>query len=260
MSSAVQPEVIDYAKDAETQTPEKLRVGTLRYTLRGLVWVFIWLLWGDFCYTVMEQISGSVVPLRLKQLEAPDWTVPIILVTVPSTINLVLNPIISTISDRHRGRWGRRIPFLLFSAPFLSAALVAMAFSPEIGAWMHGWLGPWAGWSLAGACVLAVGVLMATFKVFDMFLNTTYWYLFNDVVPQAYMNRFMGFFRSTAFAAAMLYSWFVYPHALTHMRYIFLAAAAIYLFGFGSMCLFVKEGKYPPPDVITEGGNLLRRA
>ncbi len=231
----------------ESRSDPRLCVGSLRYTMAGLMWVFVWLLWGDFCFTVMEYVNNSIVPLRLSELNAPDWVLPIILTTVPSIINFTLNPVISTASDRYRSPRGRRIPFLLYSAPFLSASLVMMAFSPEISVWLHGMIGPLGRWGIAAVSILTVGLLMATFKVFDMFVNTTFWYLFNDVVPPAFMARFMGMFRVVASLAAMLYNYFFYEHALTHMRWIYLGAATIYLLGFSLMCLFVKEGEYPPP-------------
>ena len=242
-------------KEAAAGHDSRYCVGTLRYTLGGLMWLFTWLLWGDFCFTIMEYVNNQVVPLRLRELHAPDWAVPVILTTVPSIIVFVLNPVISTYSDRYRSRLGRRIPFLLFSAPFLSAALVLMAFSPEIGRWLHQLVGPLGGWSAAGVATFTVGLLLATFKVFDMFVNTTFWYLFNDVVPQAFMARFMGMMRVIGSLAAMLFSYFLYEHALTHMRWLYLGAAAIYLFGFTLMCLMVKEGEYPPPEPITSGAS-----
>ena len=234
--------------EAELNNPDtRLHVGTLKYTMAGLMWVFVWLLWGDFCFTVMEYVNNSIVPLRLRELNAPDWAQPIIMTTVPSIINFTMNPVISTASDRHRGRWGRRIPFLLFSAPFLAGTLALMAFSPELGARLHSLVGAWGGWGVAGVSIFTVGLLMATFKVFDMFVNTTFWYLFNDVVPQAFMARFMGMFRVVASSAAMIYNGFFFEHAITHMRAIYLGAAGIYLVGFSLMCLMVKEGEYPPP-------------
>ncbi len=232
---------------AQTQDDPRLHVGTLRYTMAGLLWVFVWLLWGDFCFTTMEYVNSQIVPLRLRELNAPDWVLPIILTTVPSIISFTLNPVISTISDRHRGPRGRRIPFLLFSAPAISATLAMMAFSPEISVWLHRLVGPLGGWGLVGVSIFTVGMLMATFKVFDTFVNTTFWYLFNDVVPQTFMARFMGMFRVVASLAAMLFMYFFYEHALTHMRGIYLGAATIYFVGFTMMCLFVKEGEYPPP-------------
>ena len=184
----------------------RLHVGTLRYTMASLMLMFVWLLWGDFCFTVMEYVNNSIVPLRLRELHAPDWVLPIIMTTVPSIITFTLNPVISTASDRFRSRWGRRIPFLLFSAPFLSAMLVLMAFSPEIAVWLHRWVGPMGGWGLVGVSIFTVGMLMASFKVFDVFVNTSFWYLFNDVVPQTFMARFMGMFRVVGSLAAMFYN------------------------------------------------------
>ena len=162
-----------------------------------------------------------------------------------------MNPVISTYSDRYRSRFGRRIPFLFFATPFVTAALVLMAFSPEIGAWLHVALRPLLGnlpaWSLAGAGVFAIALLMGIFKFFDMFINTVFWYFFNDVVPNAYMARFLGLFRVVGSLAGMLFNWFLFPVALTHFRWIFLGAAVLYFAGFMMMCWRVKEGKYPPP-------------
>jgi len=242
------------------QGDPRMRVGTLQYTTASLMALFVWLLWGDFCFTVMEYVNNSIVPLLLRQLEAPDWSLPVILVTIPSVINFVLNPIISTFSDRFRSRWGRRIPFLLFSAPFISVTLVMMAYFHEIAAWLHGMFGVWGGWTLLGMSVFTAGAIKATFKVFDMFVNTTFWYLFNDVVPQAFMARFMGMFRVVGSVAAMGYNYFFYEHALTHMKWIYLGAAIIYGGGFTLMCLFVKEGEYPPPPPRpTHTGGFLAR-
>ena len=101
--------------------------------------------------------------------------------------------------------------------------------------------------------VFTVGLLLGTFKVFDLFVNSTFWYLFNDVVPQAFMARFLSLMRVIGSGAAMLFNWFVYAHSLTYMRWIYLAAAAVYLLGFTLMCLMVKEGEYPPPEPMTRG-------
>lgn len=40
-------------------------VGTMVYSKAGLAWLFMWLLWGDFCFTLMETVLPSIVPLRL---------------------------------------------------------------------------------------------------------------------------------------------------------------------------------------------------
>jgi hypothetical protein len=149
-------------------------VGTLIYSRAGLAWVFMWLLWGDFCFTMMETVVPSIIPLRLRELDAPNWVLGVILVTVPSVLNVLLNPIISTTSDRHRGRFGRRIPFMMISAPFISLALCLMAFSTEIGHLVHGLIGGVTGWSSATVIIGVIAVAMMAFKFTDMFVNAVF--------------------------------------------------------------------------------------
>ena len=51
----------------------------------------------------------------------------------------------------------------------------------------------------------------------------------------------------------MLWNGLIYQHALTHSKLIFLCAAAVYFVGFLTMCLGIKEGKYPPAPAMGEG-------
>lgn len=227
-------------------------VGTLVYSKAGLAWLFMWLLWGDFCFTLMETVVPSIVPLRLNELKAPNWVVGLVLMTIPGILNVLLNPIISTASDRHRGRFGRRIPFMLYTVPFVSMALCAMAFSTELGGWLHGLIGQSTGWSAAAVTVGVIALAMALFKFSDMFVNTVFWYFFNDVVPQNVMARFLGLFRVVGAGAGAIYSYFLYQYALSHLRLIFLCVAGLYFVGFGLMCLMVKEGEYPPPEKLAK--------
>ncbi len=246
--------VLEYESPPSGGEPaDRLSVGTLRYTTAGLVAVFFWLLWGDFVFTLMEAVVPSIVPLRLKELHAPDWALMIIMTTTPHTLNFILNPIISTASDRHRGPLGRRVPYLLFSTPFITLALVLMAFSPEIGQWSHVAIGRFTGWSESTVAIITLAALFIVFQVTNLFITTVFYYFFNDVVPTAFMARFMGLFRVVGSLAGMLYNYYVYEHALTHMRIIFLGAAGIYFVGFMSMCFGIKEGQYPPIKSMASG-------
>ncbi|MGD1000392.1 MAG: MFS transporter [Candidatus Brocadiia bacterium] len=245
MSSPEIPSIAD--------TNARYRVGTLQYTKAGLAWVFLMLLWGDFVFQLMESVAPSIVPLRLKQLGISDFLLPIVTATIPNIINTMLNPVISTASDRYRGRFGRRIPFMLFSAPFICGALVLLAFSTEIGVWLHGRIGPMTGWSAGAVAILAMSVLWIMFTVLNMFATTVYYYFFNDVVPGMFMSRFFGLFRLVSSLAAVLWNYLIYQHALTHMKLIFLGAALVYFIGFLTMCLGIKEGKYPPAPAMGEG-------
>ena len=111
--------VVDSRNAASVAGGKTYHCGTLTYTKVGLFVLFAWLLWGDFCFTMMETVVPSIVPLRLRELNAPNWIMGLVLVTLPCILNVALNPVISTASDRHRGRWGRRIPFMLFTVPFV---------------------------------------------------------------------------------------------------------------------------------------------
>lgn len=224
--------------------------GTLRYTTWGLCMVFFWLLWGDFTMTLMETVLPAILPLQLKNLGAPNMVMGLFLVTVPSAMNFLINPIVSFRSDRHRGPWGRRIPFLVLPTPFITAALVGIAYAPDIGAWVHGLVSNYGAIGRNAIIIGAIGLLLVVFQFFNMFISSVYYYLFNDVVPPDYLARFMAAFRVVGTLAGMTFNSFVFPHAQTHMREIFLGAAVLYFVGFMSMCLGVKEGEHPPPPPL----------
>lgn len=224
------------------------RVGTLQYTKAGLVVLFVWLLWGDFCFTLMETVLPSILPLTLKNLQASNLAISLLVSTIPSILNFIINPIVSFRSDRHRGRWGRRIPFLFWPTPLLSLFLVLMGFSPAIGRFLHGSvISRFSVISPTLVILVTIGVLMVCFQICNMFVGSVYYYLFNDVVPEQFLGRFMALFRMVGAGAGSLYNIFLYKHALTHMQEIFLGAAGLYFLAFMVMCWRVKEGEYPPP-------------
>ena len=44
------------------------RAGSLIYSKKGLFILFAWMLWGDFCFTLMEAVVPSILPLKLRSL------------------------------------------------------------------------------------------------------------------------------------------------------------------------------------------------
>jgi predicted MFS family arabinose efflux permease len=66
------------------------------------------------------------------------------------------------------------------------------------------------------------------------------------VVPEHYLGRFMGLFRVIGAIAGFIWSLYIFPHAETHAREIYIGASLLYFFGFSLMCWRVKEGQYPP--------------
>src|SRR5438552_18465144 len=92
--------------------PNHFKTGTLSYTRASLALLFLWLLWGDFCFTLMETVVPSILPIKLNALGASNWIIGLIVITIPNAMNTAINPLVSFRSDRFRSRWGRRIPFL----------------------------------------------------------------------------------------------------------------------------------------------------
>ncbi len=226
---------------------DSLTVGTLTYTRAGLAMVFVWLLWGDFCFTFMEQVIPTLMPLKLKELNTPNWLMATILTSVPTAMATVVSPVLGYKSDRFRSRWGRRIPFLLVSAPFVALFLLLMAFSPEIGTALHRLLGGWGGISPTSLIIACIAVFMAGFKFFSLVSNLIFSYLLNDVVPPSHLTRFYAMFRIAGILATATYNFFIFKYANTHMREILIGSAILYLLSFLPMCWKVKEGEYPPP-------------
>ena len=72
-SSAVDPEVTPLSG------VKTYNCGTLTYTKIGLFAIFAWMLWGDFCFTLMEAVVPSILPLKLKSLGCSNWLMGLIL-------------------------------------------------------------------------------------------------------------------------------------------------------------------------------------
>ena len=78
-------EPVNIDSDKSGEIKKTYRCGTLTYTKIGLFALFAWLLWGDFCFTLMEAVVPTVLPLKLKGLGAPNWMIGVIMATLPGT-------------------------------------------------------------------------------------------------------------------------------------------------------------------------------
>ena len=86
-----------------------------------------------------ENLPAAVPALSLGVIELDPRVFVGVLLTVGRIIEALDDPIIGWWSDRTRSRWGRRIPFVLFSTPFYA---VLFAFL---------WLTPWGDASMMNA-------------------------------------------------------------------------------------------------------------
>ena len=230
--------------------------GTLTYTKVGLFALFAWLLWGDFCYTMMETVVPSILPLKLKSLGCSNWLMGLILTTAPGILNMTVCPYVSFKSDRYRSKWGRRIPFILWTMPFLCCSLALIGLGDDLCGILQRNSEFLRQFTPATITIALLAGFLIMFQFFNMFVGSVFWYLFNDVVPPQFLARFVGLLKIVGTGAGALYNFFIFKYAESHMREIFIGAAVLYLVGFGMACLMIKEGEYPPPE--GENGNSSR--
>ena len=220
-------------------------VGTLTYTAGGLVLLMVLLLAGDFAWSMRERSVFPVFQVLLRKYEASDLVSSLLLGSIPACLTVLIWPVVSVWSDRTRGRWGRRIPFLFIPSPLVAGSMVGLAYAPEIGLWLQQVVG---GAGNPKPYILSVfGLFWILFEVFAMVTNSVFYGLVNDTVPRTLIGRFYALFRMASLGAGVYFNYSLIGYAESHGKQVFLAIAAFYLLGFSLMCRFVKEGAYPPP-------------
>jgi len=241
--------VLDYANSTE-DSDSKWRVGTLHYNGPGLVNVFFWMLWGDFCLNLMDSgVQPTVIPLQLKKYGMSMTAIGALTGTAVEIMSVVMVVVISTWSDRHRGPLGRRMPFMLYSAPPIALCLIAMGFAPQLAHWLQRTMPHLFGTIALGSLVLSIiAVTSIGYRFFDLFPQSVYYYLFTDVIPQKLMGTFTALFRVCSVAGSTFFSYFLLKHAEDNPGMICLLSGGLYLFAFVMMTLMVREGDYPPPE------------
>jgi len=230
-------------------------VGTLKYTKKDLVKLFVLLLGGDFVLVFFESIFGPFGTLYSQKFHASNALISMMMNSVPGFVNVFFGPSISRWSDNFRGPWGRRIPFLAASIPMVFISIVVMGFSPEVaGIFYNGGLHRYAPSIVFDNVVLTVLTsCVVLFHLGNMILLNSYAWLQRDVIPQELMARFLSWFRIVGIVSGALFSWYIFPHAIDDRKVICLSLGAFYLIVFGLMCRNVKEGNYPPP--VEQKGN-----
>ena len=231
--------------DAEAALRAKRTAGKLTYSRFGLFSLFAWLLCGGVCFQLMEHVVASLLPLQLRSIGASNQHMALMMTTIPGIFGFLVGPAVSYRSDRCTHPWGRRKPYIVFTMPFLCIFLVCIGFTEDIAVFFqqsdllkHYGITPFT------ATVTLVGFLVLGFQFFNEFVNSVWWYLFRDVVPEAYFGRFMGLGRVVGSIGGFIWSLYIFPHAETHAREIYIWITLLYFFGFGLMCWRVKEERH----------------
>jgi MFS family permease len=226
------------------------KVGTLVYTQGALIALFVWLLWGDFAWSLKERSIGQVLQILLMKFGSSDVFTGFLVGSLPAAIAMFLCPIIGYKSDRHRGRWGRRIPFILLPTPVVLIAMVGLAFSPMLGKLIHELFGHYS-IGLNASILAFLAFFWTLFAFASIIINAVFGALIKDVVPESVLGRFYGAFRALSLAAGMVFSYWIFGLTEAHYILIFIGIGVFYSAGLFLMSWKVKEGSYPappPPD------------
>ena len=230
---------------SNSAAPRMWKCGTLVYTTAGLVSLFCWLLWGDFTWAMKDRAVGPSATLLIRMFDVSDLVYTLIIVAFPNFTNIFLCPIVSYISDRHRGRLGRRIPFLIFTTPFIVLGLIGLGFTPMLGRWLCRLVGPeMLPYNSAGLIFFGIFWVMLDFGT--TLAGSLSGALVNDVVPAELLGRFFALFRAASLIAGMLFNAFLLGLVEGYSLYIFVGVGIFYGIGLISLCAKVKEGSYPP--------------
>lgn len=135
------------------QRPPKVRVGAGWFTLFTLAWLALW--------------TAQLTPLQLLiplQLNTPDdaggWISGVVssgmVLAAGGLAGVIAGPLAGGMSDRTRGRFGRRRPWAMGGVVLASLSLVAIAFAT--GPWSVGiaWVGVSVGAAVAAAAFTAM--------------------------------------------------------------------------------------------------------
>ena len=223
-------------------------VGTLRYSLGGIILVSVWIILGGKIYSLLNLVIPTLLPLTMKQYGASAALTGLVIGSLPAVMNFVMNPILSTASDRTRTRWGRRIPYLAAATPFVALFMILIGWVPPITAFLHREIFP--AFSLNSLGIVLICLFSVLFQFFNLVVGSIYYYVFADVIPHQFISRFMTAMNLGGALLGVLFNLYVMPHAMEYSLMVYTGIGVVYLIVFMLMCVFVREGAYPPPPPV----------
>lgn len=231
-------------------------VGTLRYNKRQLVWLFIWLMWTGIGFALVEDI-GSLNGILMRDFGA-TFTQMALLGSIGGFIGPFLNPWISTWSDRHRGRYGRRRPFIFATVPLYACTTMAIPFMPDLFYYLQHFptlVRVFSHIPMNGPAFM-IGFCGFFAGLFNTAFCTAACYLAWDVVPENVMGRYNSISANVGVLVAFVWSYWIYGQAQHHMKEVYVGVGSVSLLIYLISVWKVKEGEYPPPDEHKKGGAL----
>ena len=224
-----------------SDSPRLYHAGTLTYTSAGLVVLFVLLLTGDFVWALKDRSVGVITKVMLKQFGASDFLNGLLITSIPAALGLLVSPVVSYRSDRHRGRWGRRIPYLLITTPIAVVGMLGLAASPWLGGQLMNM-----GIDNRQATLCFIALFWMFFEFAMIVAGSVFNAFVNDVVPREMLGRFYAAFRLISLLDGIIFNFWLLGWADTHHAVLFIGVGTLYGLGMTAMCLRVREGEYPP--------------
>ncbi len=219
------------------------RAGTLAYTSSGLFLLFGWLLLGDFSWSMRERSVAPMAQWYLGQLGISNLLFALLTGSIPALLGISIAPIVSVMSDRHRGPRGRRIPFLLMTTPFAAGAMIGLGLTPLLARAVAGRL---PGLDATTAALIGFCLSWTIFEIATIAGGAVFGGLLNDVVPPGLIGRFHGLFRAVSLIDGILFNYWLMGHTPGYFTPILVGLGLFYGVSFMLVCLKIREGSYPP--------------
>lgn len=206
------------------------KAGTLVYDRKGLIKLFFWLYVGQFTFWMEHIAIPMLFPLLMSQKGFSAAEIGSLWAIFPLGA-LVLFPIIGTLSDRTRTKWGRRRPWDMLTTPVWFIGLLALPFIEDQN------------YGQAMICMILIGFAGAGSNVLTGF--------YNDVVPPELLGRFNAGMRMLGSAGGILVNLVALRLFDSAPILVFVSLAVIGFIGEMLMLFMVKEGEYPAPPPKT---------
>ncbi|MBX3749704.1 MAG: MFS transporter [Opitutaceae bacterium] len=239
-----------------TPAPKVYQVGTLSYTRGALLQVMFWMLWGDFCFQLLESLPAAVIPLQLRWEGASDTLIGL-KGSVSSLIAFLWYPVVGSQSDRHRGRLGRRRPFLLWCMPPVILSLLLLGLAKPAGSMVHELLvdaGLGAYVTVPGCTLVWIACAFIIFLIFNAYVVQVYACLVADVIPPEVIGKFTGIYRAVGALGSLAFHRWGLGYVEGNTFAVYACTGLLYATAFGLLVWRVKEGEYPPPPPPAPGG------
>jgi MFS family permease len=206
------------------------KAGTLVYDKKGLIKLFFWLYIGQFTFWMEHMAIPMLFPLLMSQKGFSAAEIGSLWAIFPLGA-LVLFPIIGTLSDRTRTKWGRRRPWDMLTTPIWFVGLLALPFIEDKN------------YGQAMICMILIGFAGAGSNVLTGF--------YNDVVPPELLGRFNAGMRMLGSLGGIFVNLVALRLFDSAPILVFASLAVIGFCGEMLMLFMVKEGEYPAPPPKT---------